>query len=53
MDDATIKKLQNSLQNMRVKVVAAKGESVEGLTPVSQGKSKTKSGPVKDREGKE
>ncbi|MCQ2741134.1 MAG: hypothetical protein MJ210_03340 [Alphaproteobacteria bacterium] len=34
MDKALVKRLQDSLVNMRLKVVNEKGSSVEGLTPL-------------------
>lgn len=50
MDDATIKKIQQSLKNMRSKVVAAKGEAVKGLSKVLTVEDKTVSAPAKTRE---
>lgn len=50
MDEAAIKKFQQSLQNMRSKVVAAKGEAVKGLSKVLVTEDKAVSVPVKTRE---
>lgn len=50
MDEAAIKKFQQSLKNMRAKVVAAKGEAVKGLSKVLEPEGKTVSAPVKTRE---
>ena len=52
MDNATVKKFQSSLNNMRAKVIDAKGSRVEGLTPLSPQKDKPETKPVKEREGK-
>lgn len=40
MDDKQIKKFQKSINDMRAKVIAAKGESVEGLSSVNTNKPK-------------
>ena len=50
MDETTIKKLQESINKMRAKVVAAKGSAVEGLTPLPEQKEKTVVKPSKTRE---
>ncbi len=52
MDEAAIEKFQNSLKNMRAKVVAAKGEAVKGLSKVMELDTKTVSPTVKTREAK-
>lgn len=53
MDNATIKNFQQSLKNMRAKVVAAKGEEVKGLSPVIALDNKTQATPAKTRGAKE
>lgn len=50
MDEATIKNFQQSLNRMRSKVVAAKGEAVKGLSKVLKTEEKTVTAPVKTRE---
>ena len=41
MDSDFANKMNRSLQNMRAKVVAAKGKSVKGLSAVAPSKKKT------------
>lgn len=50
MDETTIKKLQESINKMRAKVVAAKGSAVEGLTPLPVPKEKPVAKSSKTRE---
>lgn len=40
MDDKQITKFKESINNMRAKVIAAKGKSVEGLSPITISKPK-------------
>lgn len=39
MDKAFVKKMENSLKNMRAKVIVAKGQAVEGLSKISVNKN--------------
>lgn len=50
MDEATTKSFKDSLDKMRAKVVAAKGESVEGLPKIDQAKINLFAKPSKTRE---
>lgn len=52
MDYKTVKKFQDSLNNMRAKVIAAKGTKVEGLTPLPQHQAQQKSSHTQERESK-
>lgn len=50
MEKALITKLKNSLDNMRAKVIQAKGEAVKGLSELQEKTDKTLATPTKTRE---
>lgn len=51
MDKAFVEKMKTSLNNMRAKVITAKGgEGVKGLPPLAVKKDKTAVTPAKTRE---
>ena len=50
MDKSKIKSFKASIDKMRAKVIAVKGKSVEGLTPVETSKVKSSAVSSKTRE---
>ncbi len=52
MDNTQITQFKKSLDNMRAKVIAAKGKSVDGLTPLTNLKTKKNVASSKTREEK-